>query len=97
MSYVSGVTLQVDDENDAEIVRTVVNGWLKSEGHSELESVEDCYGGAKHPQVYVFGGGFNYLDEDGLAELVKSASWASPENVVLLINPEGGATKVVRP
>lgn len=97
MSWVSGVTLQVDLGEDTDIVEAVIVPWLKSEGHGTLEHVEDHYGGRKHPQVTVFGGGFNYLDDDALAELVMKQRWNNPGNVVLLINPEEGETIVVRP
>ena len=54
-------------------------------------------GGSKHPQVDVFGGGFNYFPNDEFAAFVLSLPWQCQENVALLVNPENGPTKVFRP
>lgn len=102
MSVVSGVTLQTslsekkaDDEIPPQIAR--INAWLTSRGKGELCEVSGHYGGRKHPQVLVFGGGFSCLDEDEFAKLVMAEKWEEPENVVLLINPEDGPTQIFQP
>jgi hypothetical protein len=106
MSVVSGVTLQISvseeyTERDAgpDVYALVVkiNDWLKERNFGPLESVEGHYGGSKHPQVAVFGAGYNYFPEDDFAGFVTSLNWNLPECVVLLVNPEEGSTKVVRP
>lgn len=107
MSHVTGVTLQVDSceddnapENGEDIIALVarINRWLaRNNKHSGLAPVVDHYGGCMHPQVLVYGAGLNYLDEDAFADYVLSLPWTHPENVVLLLNPEEGATRVFRP
>ena len=95
MSHVSGVTLQIscaeDGNNDAHATVCLVdqiNAWLKERDFMPLVSVEDRYGGSKHPQVYIYGAGFNGFDEDDFAAYVLSLPWNVPESLVLLIQPE---------
>lgn len=97
MSVVSGVTLQVADEGDAKLVRSLVDPWLEKNGYERLGDLGPGYRGSKHPQIFVFGAGYNYFDDDGFADLIRTLTWSLPECVVLLINPKEGATKVVRP
>ena len=53
--------------------------------------------GPKHPQCFVFGAGLNFADEDALAEKILCFDWKYPENMVLVIQPEDGPTRVWRP
>lgn len=92
MSVVSTVTLQVFLDEDVERI----NAWLEGHGHGRLVSVGASYGGNKCPQVEVWGGAFNYLREDEFAAFVMGLPWEDPENVVLLINPEEGPTRIWR-
>lgn len=39
----------------------------------------------------------NYLDEDAFAEAFLALPWTDPENVVLIMQPEDGPTKVYQP
>jgi hypothetical protein len=105
MSSVSGVVLSIssrdhslgdDDDNRLPLPVEALNGWLTDQrgDHRVLTELTRHMGGNKHPQLRVFGGGFNYLDEDGFAELVLSQPWEFPENVVLIINPEEGPSRV---
>ena len=102
MSIVSGVVLctscvefQSGDEDSPVVLFEEINKWLGSRGR--LTRVEDSFGGSKHPQMYVAGGGFNYFPEDEFAAFVMALPWEEPENVVLIIEPENGATRVFRP
>ena len=92
MSVVSGVTIQANISNEDFIEN--INKWLKARYFSQLCSVEHYYGGDKHPQVKIWGGGFNYFPEDDFASYIISLPWKFRENVVLLINPEEGSTRV---
>lgn len=77
-----------------------MNGWLRDKKGAagwELGLVSDHYAGGKHPQQYVAGGGFNYFAEDEFATFVLGLPWEHPENVVLVIQPEDGPTRVFRP
>ena len=111
MSVVSGVTLicglgetgSADPDvydDDGTLLLKKLNAYLGSlEEHRSPEFVElsDQYGGYKHPQHLVFGAGINYLDEDRFAKEILSWPWKNPENVVLIIQPEEGDTRVFRP
>lgn len=102
MSVVSGITIQItvaeesDDESCCPLIDQI-NGWLAKRSFLPLASVEKYYGGSKHPQVLVFGAGFNYFPEAEFEKFFLSLKWKEPETVVLLINPEDGPTKVIRP
>ena len=103
MSVVSGVVLCASCAEDETIedgpcaLFEKINDWLAEKGSFKLNQVETNFGGRKHPQMFVAGGGFNYLPEDEFAEFVLSLPWNYPENVVLVIGPDQGATRVFRP
>ena len=103
MSVVSGVVLCtscVEDEAEEDgpaILLEQINKWLADRGHFKLNRVENSFGGGKHPQMHVAGGSFNYFPEDEFAAFVLGLAWRSPENVILIINPEEGATRIFRP
>lgn len=102
MSVVSGVVLCMsagEEEMEDELAPLLVevNRWLAARGAFRLDPVEDGFGGSKHPQMIVAGGGFNHFDEDAFAEFVLGLPWGEPENVVLIIQPEDGPTRVFRP
>jgi hypothetical protein len=106
MSVVSGITLltgvsedyiEQEDGSDRWPLIERINIWLDERNFSALTSVEDHYGGSKHPQLTVHGAGFNYFPEDDFAAFVLSLPWKQPENMLLIIQPEEGPTKVYRP
>lgn len=103
MSEVSGVILccacsEDETEEDGPVVLFVeINKWLGQRNLGRMERLEEAFGGGKWPQMFVAGGGFNYLREDEFSEFVMALPWKSPEAVVLLINPENGDPYVVRP
>lgn len=103
MSSVSGVLLQVDcidDREDNVETWRRVDDWLlrhDSGPFGPLLDVTDGLIGQKHPQTYVCGSGYNYFPEEDFAAFVVALPWARPGNVVLVINPEDGPTKVFRP
>ncbi len=105
MSVVSGVTLQIscaeefiEQKSGPDVIPLVdeVNAWLAAKNFKPLTSLEDHYGGNKHPQVLVYGAGYNYFCEEDFAQFVMALRWNAPECVVLLINPEEGPTKIFR-
>jgi hypothetical protein len=103
MSYVSNVTLicsVMEDEPGQAIAE--IKQWLAERcgeraAYWELKEVSDYAGGAKAMECLVYCGGFNYFDEDDFAEFVLSLEWDHPENVVLIIDPQEGQTRVFRP
>lgn len=101
MSIVTGVVLccalTEEDGEDAPIEQVVaINQWLMQRGRGALVDVTDHAGGYRHPQMLVFAGGFNHLDEDEFVRVVLSQSWLEPSNVVLVMQPEEGETRVFR-
>lgn len=101
MSVVSGVTLTVSCAEDAykngKTLIEQVNKWLAARNFGPLVQVDQHYGGSKHPQVHVYGAGFNYFPANEFAKFAMALRWDYSENVVLLIQPEEGGTKVFRP
>jgi hypothetical protein len=101
MSVVTGVTLisQSCDE-DVEGVGLLVqrlNEWIANDppcGGGKLIRVDEHYGGGKHPENFVWGGGFNYLSWEKFIEYAKILPWREtitlPEeqSVILVISPD---------
>lgn len=102
MSIVTGVMLIVSllDADDDDPI-SEVKAWLREREYAPgawaLKEVSDQAGGWKHPQFAAFTGGFNMFDEDDFASFVMSRPWNDPEALVLILQPEDGATRVFRP
>ena len=100
MSVVTGIVLCLssDDEpgDDKGSPMNMLNDWLKQRRFGALAQVDSCFGGEKHPQMAVFGGGYNHLPAAEFAEFVMSLPWIAPENVVLIMQPEDGGTQIRR-
>ena len=101
MSHVSGVVLtcsvcEAEDDDALPPQVDAINAWLLNDGHQAqpLRDMAEHSGGHKAPQIFMLGGGFNYLDETAFAAVVMSQRWNYPANVVLIINPETGPAKV---
>lgn len=98
MSVVTGVTIisqSCNEELDALIQR--LNEWIANDppcGGGRLFQVDQYYGGGKHPENFVWGGGFNYLSWQNFIEYAKTLPWAEyvtlrDENaVVLVVSPD---------
>ena len=110
VSSVTGVVLCCSISEDCESADDApprflaeINQWLADRAHRdgppqwELVPVDEFFGGAKHPQISVWGGGFNHFPEDDFAAFIMSLDWRCPENVVLILNPEDGPARVLRP
>lgn len=75
-----------------------LNDWMESRGlFRPLGAIEDDLGGDKHPQFCATGAGLNYFPEEEFAAFFLSLDWRHPENAVLIMQPEQGVTKVIRP
>lgn len=99
MSVVSGVTVFVSviesETDDGDDIAVMLDGWLEAVGAvGRFSELSEAYGGGKHPQQFVHGGGFKYFDEDGFAARFNAHRWESAENAVLVIQPEDGTTRV---
>lgn len=108
MSVVSGVTLicrlgETGNEdpnvydNDGDLLRIKLNDLLKKlDRNCEFTELSEQYGGNKHPQHLIFGAGINFLDEDRFIEAVMNWKWKDPTNMILIVQPEDGPTRVFR-
>ncbi|MEO7424959.1 MAG: hypothetical protein ABI036_07220 [Fibrobacteria bacterium] len=77
---------------------TEVQAWLAEKCKVQLVNVADHAGGGKHPQFQAWSAGINYFDaEDEFVHFVLTRKWECPENVVLILQPEEGATRTFRP
>lgn len=75
-----------------------IQQWL-SERHqgTNLVEVADHAGGSKHPQCECWLAGVNYLAEDEFGKFVVLRRWNMRESVVLMLQPEEGDTRLLRP
>lgn len=80
MSHVTAVVLLVglplmggDDDATEAALLAAVNAYDRA---PHLKWVTDHFGGTKHPQALIAGGGCNYLDEDGFVAHLRSVPWA---------------------
>jgi len=95
MSVVSGVTLLCSCVEDDQM--PALNAWLDSQQIiARFREVSESGGGNKAPQQDIYQAGYNYFREDEFAAFVGALPWQSPENVVLVIQPEDGKTRVWR-
>jgi len=103
MSMVTGLILVVDicdgEEYEYEPSPFInkINAWLKKREFGPLADQSNNASGTKHPQNCIFFGGYNYFPEDDFAKVFLSIAWEMPENAVLIMQPEEGATRVFRP
>ena len=95
MSVVSGITLMMRcGEEDA---LPALNAWLDAhEITARFTDVTDAFGGNKRPQTRVYGSGLNFFNEDAFADEIGCRPWQYPANVVLVIQPENGPTRIWR-
>lgn len=98
MSFVTGVTLQTSmlDGEDSNGNLGAINQWLIDRGFGRLLPVADRYGGSMHPEVCVFGGGYNYLPCEEFIKYVLKLNWRLPSEMVMLISTNGDPTQVYR-
>lgn len=84
-----------------------VNSWLADHGFEGLAAVEHNFSGNKASQMTV-GGGAYFRSTEATGDIFNSVietfitfviglPWDYPENVVLVVQPEDGPTRVERP
>lgn len=104
MSVVTGVLLcfscseeSVELDEQVEIFPLVqqVDMWLSENSHLPLVRLDEHMCTGKHPEMIVFGGGYNKLDVDGFYSLFKGLNWEDPYNATLLLNLEDKGIKVI--
>jgi hypothetical protein len=99
MSVVTGVTIisQCCDEYSIPRLVEKLNQWIATDpscGGGRLVGVDHHYGGGKHPECLIWGGGFNYLSWQEFIEYAKSLPWEDAvtlpdeERVILVVSPD---------
>ena len=94
MSRVTNVILTtmcgegVEHENgpDTYPCTDAINVWLAELGHPPLLHVDPLWHGRKRIEADIWIGGFNYLDHDCLAAVVRAQPWDDPDSVQLFVN-----------
>ena len=96
MSYVTTVVLFAPYTPEA-TKNALLDGYEQPDGRrvkfGELTSYPEgwsLWGGSKGPEADVFGGGFNFLDEDALKDWLGSLKWLDRIGVMLETNGESG-------
>ncbi|HLJ64633.1 MAG TPA: hypothetical protein VKT70_11040 [Stellaceae bacterium] len=75
-----------------------INQWLAERNFEAPAELADRYAsGNKHPQLYLHAAGYNHFPEDAFIDFFATLPWQCPENVILILQPEAGATRIVRP
>ena len=64
--------------------------WLSGAGALPLNQIDKFAGGTKAVEHEIWSGAYNWLDVPEFVKAVKSANWAFPSDVQLLIKEEGG-------
>ena len=100
MSVVTSVVLQhaIEASDAADTPQMVeINAWLSEHGFRPLKYLSDSFAGTKHPQVEVWGGGYNHFPNRAFADFVFSRKWDDYQGrLVLMMTPEEGPTDIVR-
>lgn len=99
MSVVTGMVL-VTASHEKDTLLLQVDAWLRKErlGWSLGHDLSDgnTGGGSKHPQLRLFCAGLNYFDRHAeFRDFLNSLPWDSPENVILLLQPEEECETIV--
>jgi hypothetical protein len=97
MSVVTGVTIIAQSCSESlDVLIQQLNDWIANDppcGGGRLFQVDQYYGGGKHPENFVWGGGFNYLSWREFVEYAKTLPWKDevlPEEqrVILIVSPD---------
>ena len=106
MSVVTGIVIchscsekyvEHDLGNDTYLVINELNAWLLNHGKSELHSLDNLMCNGKHPQMIVWGGGYNYLNDEEFVTLFRTRQWEQPDQVFMVFNPEDEPMRVIMP
>jgi hypothetical protein len=75
-----------------------INAWLGDRNFAAIIDLAEPHAvGSKHPQLYLYAAGYNHFLEDEFIAFFHSLLWAEPERCVLVLQPEDGAARVIRP
>jgi hypothetical protein len=106
MSVVTGIVIchscvegyeETDDGSDKYAVIEELNDFLKKYEKSPLHRLDEHMCNGKHPQMIVWGGGYNYFPNEEFLEFFRSRKWNEREEVFMVFNPEEGPISIVRP
>jgi hypothetical protein len=75
-----------------------INQWSAERNyHAPAELADRHAAGSKHPQFYLYAAGYNHFPEDEFTAFFRMLALECPENVILVLQPEAGAKRVIRP
>jgi hypothetical protein len=74
-----------------------VMGWLRAEEWVLPTEVSDHATGGKAAPFALYIGGYNYFPENDFIDFFNSIEWEWPENVILILQDEHHAGRVIRP
>lgn len=85
------------DGTDRYPILEEINSWLSERGKLPLVKLDEKMSCGKHPQMNVFGGGYNYLGDGEFLELFATRNWKEKDQVFMIFNPEEGPIQVIKP
>src|SRR5688572_5443825 len=95
MSVVTGIMLILGVGDWEEEPLQEVQSWLAERDWPPLADVSEHASGSKHPQFEAWSAGVNYfLDEEDFAQFAMTRKWRDPGNLVLVLQPEEGPSRV---
>jgi len=106
MSWVTGLVIcfscsedyaEQEDGTDKFPVVEKINAWLGERGKMPLVQLDEKMCCGKHPQMHVFGGGYNYLGDEDFLKMFHSLEWQCKESVFMIFNSEENPMEVIRP
>ncbi len=102
MSRVTAVVLVLGGaEEDGEHVHSPglahLQACLREMDVGQLVSVDNLFGGWKHPGISCWGGGFNHLDVGEFVDVFRAQEWRCPEQALMILTTENEPSVVVRP
>lgn len=106
MSLVTGVMIisQCCNEHAIEPLVEKLNEWIANDvacGGGRLFEVDQYFGGRKHPECLVWGGGFNYLSWGGFIAYAESLPWREAvtlpeeERVIMVVTLDQKPAQVI--
>jgi hypothetical protein len=93
MSVVTGIFLCANLSEPRSTFK-LIDQWLRGRDFTELHQIDEYCCNTKHPQMSMFGGGYNYFPNKEFTEFVTNLPWKYPENFVLVLKPEDGPTQI---
>lgn len=96
MSVVTGIVI-CHSLSDDSLAIAEINAWLVGQDKSPLHQLDEKMCNGKHPQMIVWGGGYDFLDDEAFIDFFKNREWKEPDQVFMVFNPENDPICVISP